>query len=445
MKVFRNVKCSLLLLTWLSSGLTESVVASSEFGQRDHALKIDKIIAAWTARRYSLSSVSMQWRITRQDRSASFGPLDSPNSLHVLLSGSNIRLKGKCPPPYGVLSSRASFARDPLGKIYTNQRFAVALGSRFSLNCDEIPTTSQQYDFLRGADREVHFWDADGSSGMCGGIFLPGEAAEFVDIPTVSLLADALVCSLHLDLISLSQQQGGQYGFRIASEHGMVNGISCVCLEQEDADGDNISLSRVSDIHRYHVDLTKHSRVLRYTIASSEGVLKRQYDFSFPDDSNAINNEIPCRIMLTQFNGPLVVHDILLVVLEQLDLTVELDEDAFSLEFPPTTLVTDFINHTQYVVTEGGKQQVNAVHGAIAPIVTGETSRQKGFGYLVVQVYRLALLPLEYRVATMLIVGVAAIAWRRGRSAYQPLILKATFPAKNNCGSEREALKSEYI
>jgi hypothetical protein len=327
--------------------------------RRQSTPTVDEILADWSGRGSQFSTGIIEWTVTRQTRSETFGPPSGGKTVRVLFDQRGFRVESRCPPAEGVVGARTVFDRDPLGTSNSHTRFHTSLGSRFRLLANDVPQRDQPYVFIREAGRDVHLWDGESGASPYGGIFPVAAGAEYIAVPTSSLLVDALSHALHLAFGTADDS--GTLHLELKPEHPLVRGRRCVVVE-EHRPGHLPNGDTSLEVRRYWVDPGRDHLVLRSAVSTGEGVLQRQYDFEYDSDAAAFG--VPDRIELMQLSGPLVVHDLLALARTRLELGVPLPDDAFAWEFSPKMLVTDFNNREQFVVLEDGKKRIIATRDA---------------------------------------------------------------------------------
>lgn len=327
-----------------------SVLVQPASAESDPAV-VGEILSAWQRRRSACTSGVTEWEVTQQTRSNTFGAASSGGTVRVLFDSRGFVLESRCSTAEGVVGVRDSFIRDPFGRENSRLRFDAALLSRFRVLKNDVPKGPQPYRLVRSEGRDIHIWEAEADRPPCAGIFPLGEGPDFIAVPTCALLLDALTQSHHLGLNA--QEENGSPSLLISPERPLVCGTRCVVIEVQQPFTSS-GRSPHTAATRCWLDPTRDYCVLRILEHTADGVLKRRYDFEY--DAAEERSTVPSQIHLTQLDGPQIVHDSLSLMRVAMGLGAPLSEDAFTWQFAPGTLVTDFINREQYIISSENRR-----------------------------------------------------------------------------------------
>lgn len=315
-----------------------------------------------SARGFASAAVSTQWTITGQCRSRAFGPFTDAHGascthcerhVRVLIERDRCRVESTGVPNYRLTHLRMSFRPDRFGERTGRNHFlAVLIRDRLDSESRRPPRTAQPYIMICSVGREVHFWRGDESSLPCAAVFPAGQADAFEDVPLESLLGDALAQAAAVPAHEVERAEG----FQLLPQHPIVRGRRCDVLEAQRPQSQ--PGARDAEVQRYWIDPERQGLVLRYELADVMGTLRLRYAYAY--DAASEVRRMPRRIELLRVNGPLGVQDMLSATLTDVETGVEFSADTFEAAFPAGTLVTDFVNQTQYLVEERGRKPLGA-------------------------------------------------------------------------------------
>jgi hypothetical protein len=329
--------------------------------------EIEAVKADWSARRASLSSGESQWQLETQNRSHRFGsPFAHAGSsardvFSMRFGGGDYQMQGAGIPPIQLFEGGSWLARKRLRRRDRIAEYRVALPSRFR---QTFPIAgSRRYEVFADAKREVHVWGnrEEGDEhiaivtqpGAVGrGLFNVSTGHGTPPWPVRCAILDAFRLAVHPSFVG--DDAGSSAAVRMLTRRPVVDGRSCLAVEESFGDGEQGSVHR-----ELWIDPSLGSVVMRAVSYGANDTPHGQYDFTYDRDEDG--PLLPQTITLLQFDNTSMRKGTYVDPYDQIRLsrrsfvigqTLPATERSF--ELPAGTWVLDETENQQYRIGPDG-------------------------------------------------------------------------------------------
>jgi hypothetical protein len=339
---------------------------------------LGSIVADWKERDAQIRSARFEWQIERHCRSATFGALsdrvesgvaaDGAAPIRMQFDSHSFRMDGHCPPTVRLLERVWGNSVPTAGLTRDEKMFHFVREARFAKG--DFVEKSQPYTLVSSPDREVHRWD-EAVDGYPRAIVLPPHSGNrpleagtsgTSSLPLMAALLDALRLALRPSLGSADDGDGGDG--HVVPENPVVDGAPCIVAEESPAE------NGARGARRLWIDPARGGLVLRSRLPATETADEQQCDIEY--DRDEAGTWLPSRMTVVRINATGDVSDSIAVARRSVVFNENLHADAFAVNFPAGTWVTDHIAGEQFYVNGDGTRRKLSAAEALSGITHAE-------------------------------------------------------------------------